>query len=91
MIKMQENVLSIEAIPEEMNKMLISMDDIHQHLQTMHGQVATMNTQTQRIAYQTEMMTGQMRSIEAPISQMQVDIQQAARPVRLFNRMMPGR
>jgi methyl-accepting chemotaxis protein len=91
MIKMQENVLSIEAIPEEMNKMLASMDDIHQHLQTMHGQVATMNTQTQRIAYQTEIMTGQMRSIEAPISQMQVDIQQAARPVRLFNRMIPGR
>lgn len=91
MIKMQENILSIEDIPPEMSKMLNSMDEIHLHLQNMHAQVATMNGQTQRIAYQTETMTQHMRAIEIPVTQMQGDIQQAARPVRLFNRMMPGR
>jgi predicted PurR-regulated permease PerM len=91
MIKMHENIISIEAIPNEMTQMLSSMDDMHSQLQKMHTHIATMSGQTEHIAQQTEVMTNQMHAIATPITLMQKDIQQAARPIHLMNKMMPGR
>jgi hypothetical protein len=91
MIKMQENILSIDRLPDEMNHMIRTVDDMHLHLQGIHRHMSTMNNQTAQIAQQTEYMTLQLHLIEQPVGQMQVDIQRAAKPARLFNRFMPER
>lgn len=91
MIHMQENILSIEDIPGEMSKMVTSMDEMHQHMGNMHEQLANMNNNTSQIVSSTENINNQMLSMEQPIANMQVDLQKMARPMNLFNRMMPGR
>lgn len=91
MIRMQENILSIEDIPNEMNKMIMSMDDMHHHMSHMHTQLASMNNSTEQIVSSTENIGNQMLSMEQPMTAMQVDLQKMSRPMNLFNRMMPGR
>lgn len=91
MLKMQTNMVSIEDMPNELSYMLSSMDDIHTEMQKMQLHMSTMNQQTYNMAGKTELMVQQIQGMEQPVTAMQEDIHQVSRPMRLFNKMMPGR
>jgi len=71
--------------------MLSSMDDIHSEMQKMQLHMYTMNQQTYSMAGKTELIVLQIQGMEQPVTAMQEDIHQVSRPMRMFNKMMPGR
>jgi len=91
MIRMQANMTSIEQMPQELSTMLIHLDDIHHQMNNMQQHMDHMRHQTLDISGKTHTIVQQMQTMEQPITQMQGDIRQTARPMRLFNRMIPGR
>lgn len=91
MMRMQQNVASIEGIPANMQQMLghtaqlqLTMAGIRQHMEQL-------NQETARIAGQSGLLLSHMQGMDQSMSIMEGDLRQTARPMRLFNRMMPGR
>jgi hypothetical protein len=91
MLKMQTNMVSIEDMPQEISYMLSSLDDIHGEMQKIQTHLYTMNQQTYNMAGKTEVIVQQIQEMEQPVTTMQEDIRQVSRPMRIFNKMMPGR
>lgn len=89
MLKMQNNMNSMNTMPVNLTEMLTQIDKMHQEMTDIRSTVTHMNTQTQQIANQTHVITYQLQLLEPSILGIQHNVDKTARPMRIFNKFMP--